>query len=129
MGWGWGATADCAYRDKTYRYQPPEDFTPLSSDDAARDSDPFSAANLKGKQLWFFTAPANAPLSKLPSFSAADVAKGNAVLETKGGRAYYLKADEDVLEAGAGVSIMAPDHKGVYRAGLRQLGRLLESGC
>jgi len=124
------AAADCAYRDKTYRYQPPEDFTPLSSDDAARDSNPFSAANLKGKQLWFFTAPATAPLSKLPSFSAADVAKGNAVLETKGGRGYCLKADEDVLEADAGVSIMAPDHKGVYRAGMEEaIETTLWMGC
>jgi len=122
---GGEAVANYACRDKTYSYQPPDDFAPLSSDDAARAADPFSAANLKGKQLWFFTAPANAPLSKLPSFSAADVTMGNVVLETKGGRSYCLKADRDILGAGTGVSLMAPDHKGVYRAGTRWSGWLL----
>jgi hypothetical protein len=83
-----------------------------------RDSNPFSAANLKGKELWFITAPANAPLTKLPAIAPIDVAEGNPVLETKTGRSYCLKEDVDALDGSAGVSILFPDSKGLYRAGI-----------
>ncbi|KAA8906537.1 DNA-directed RNA polymerase I subunit RPA34.5-domain-containing protein [Sphaerosporella brunnea] len=114
-------------RDVTYRYQPPQNFTALSAADSLRDSNPFSAANLKGKQLWFITAPANAPISRLPAFSPVDVAEGNPVMEIKG-RSFCLNEDTEALDGS--VKIMFPDSKGVYRAvgqSIEKAFRMVES--
>ena len=101
----------------TYIYHPPQDFSELAPSLAPK-SNPFSAANLKGKQLWFITAPADAPLPKLASVAAEDVTQGAAVMETKSGRKFSFKVDEDALEEATRVSVLAPDAKGVYREGI-----------
>jgi hypothetical protein len=109
----------------TYKYQPPDNFTPLSSDSLS-NSNPFSTVNLNGKELWFITTPVGAPLTKIRTINATDVKEGNPVLETKSGRGYCLKPDWDAEEEG--VVIMVPNSEGVYREGIRTSPRVLEDG-
>lgn len=44
----------------------------------------FSGSNLKGKQIWYFTAPAGVPISAIQSMSLQDAKDGNPVLNHKG---------------------------------------------
>lgn len=97
-------------------YEPPRDFTALPSGPLP-DSHPFSARNLQGKELWFFTAPIHAPVSKLRDISVQDILDGAPILETTSGRRYCLKADDDAGEEG--LAVMAPGSDGLYRAGTR----------
>ncbi|CCX09797.1 DNA-directed RNA polymerase I subunit RPA34.5-domain-containing protein [Pyronema domesticum] len=92
-----------------YKYKAPIGFDPLSKDKSLKTS-PFTAANLKGKEIWLISAPAGAPLTKLAKISAQDVAEGNPVLETKGGRSYLLKSEEEGAEV-----VMVPGADGFYR--------------
>ena len=43
----------------------------------------FEKSNLKGKQIWYFTAPASVPISSIESMSLLDVKAGEPVLKHK----------------------------------------------
>lgn len=75
-------------------FTPPESFAQLSAD-SLPDTNPFSAKNLAGKELWFITAPASAPMTKLASVNPVDLAEGKPVLSTKSGRNFAMKPDEE----------------------------------
>ncbi|KAF8250169.1 hypothetical protein K440DRAFT_659625 [Wilcoxina mikolae CBS 423.85] len=115
-----GGEGEKEARVTIYKYQPPENFTPLLSDSLS-NRNPFSAANLSGKELWLITAPVGAPLTKIHSINPTDIAEGNPVLETKSGRSYCLKPNGDVEEEGA--VIMVPNSEGVYRAAGKPIAR------
>lgn len=102
-------------------YRPPEDFTRISKKDVP-SSNPFSATNLEGKEIWYITAPANVSLSALASVNPVDVAEGNPVMEVDG-RSYCLRPDEDANTDESGVGLLVADSTGQYRAGMTSLLR------
>ncbi|KAI5817029.1 DNA-directed RNA polymerase I subunit RPA34.5-domain-containing protein [Pyronema omphalodes] len=92
-----------------YKFKAPIGFDPLSKDKSLK-TNPFTAANLKGKEIWLISAPAEAPLTKLAKIVAQDVAEGNPVMQTKGGRSYLLKNEEEGEKV-----VMVPGADGFYR--------------
>ena len=58
------------------------------------------------------------PLSKLSVIDTQDIAEGHPIMETKAGRSYCMKVDDELLEDSARATIMVPDSKGVYRSGM-----------
>lgn len=46
-------------------------------------------------------------------------------METKSGRGYCLKTDDESLDDSARATIMVPDSKGVYRAGMKPSAQVL----
>ncbi|KAI5806324.1 DNA-directed RNA polymerase I subunit RPA34.5-domain-containing protein [Geopyxis carbonaria] len=94
-------------------YKTPDTFHPPSRDSLLPPStNPFSAKNLAGKELWLFTAPAAMPLHKLPSLIPASLVSGAPVVETKAGRGFCLKEDQEAVGM---VDLLTPDGDGLYR--------------
>lgn len=101
----------------SYKYAPPPSFK-LVSASASGTANPFSAANLNGKELWFITAPLAAPLSKVDRISPADIAEGLPVLMTSSGRSYCLRSKDDEDEgAGEEVDLFVAQGGGYRLAG------------
>ncbi|KAL7269236.1 hypothetical protein RUND412_008110 [Rhizina undulata] len=111
-------------------YKPPPSFK-IIPPSSSITSNPFSAKNLEGKELWFITAPSAAPLSKIEEINPVDVEEGNPILEAKNGRRYCLQSkgkceDGDDEESTAGISIAVPDGKGGYRIVNKPISKALQ---
>lgn len=76
-----------------YSYAPPPQFSLVPPSTSTR-SNPFSAHNLAGKELWLISAPLAAPLSKLTVLNLADVAAGAPTLQTGSGKQYCLRTQD-----------------------------------
>lgn len=82
-----------APKSASYAYTPPPQFSLVPPSTDIR-SNPFSARNLAGKELWLIAAPLAAPLSKLGVLNLADVAAGAPMLQTGSGRQYCMRAQD-----------------------------------
>lgn len=82
-----------APKSASYTYTPPPQFSLVPPSTDIR-SNPFSARNLAGKELWLIAAPLAAPLSKMGVLNLADVAAGAPMLQTGSGRQYCMRAQD-----------------------------------
>ncbi|KAH0609443.1 uncharacterized protein H6S33_012929 [Morchella sextelata] len=103
----------------SYKYAPPPEFKLVPP---GGGSNPFSAANLNGKELWFITAPLAAPLSKVDRISPADIAEGLPVLMTGSGRSYCLRTKEEE-EGGGEVGLFVADGRGGYKLAGKKISK------
>jgi hypothetical protein len=65
-------------------YTPPSGFEAKSIDADTKSSKLFIESNIKGKQIWYITAPASVPLSAIEKISLRDIEKGKKVLSHNG---------------------------------------------
>ncbi|KAI5842468.1 DNA-directed RNA polymerase I subunit RPA34.5-domain-containing protein [Morchella snyderi] len=120
--------ASSAKRPKgSYKYAPPPEFKLVppggGGGGGGGGSNPFSAANLNGKELWLITAPLAAPLSKVDRISPADIAEGLPVLMTGSGRSYCLRTKEEGEEEGGEVGLFVPDGRGGYKLAGKKISK------
>lgn len=77
------------------QYVPPKDFIPTKTSRA--ESSPSTAVldNLKGKQIWHITAPANVSLKDLKQLTMEQAKKGQAVLKHKNASYGFTNVEEE----------------------------------
>lgn len=66
----------------------------------------FAKSNLKGKQIWYFTAPASVPISEIKTMSLQDAKDGNPILKHNEGNYAFL---QDSTEDKTYTKIMVPN--------------------
>lgn len=70
--------------EKPPPYTPPTGFEATSINGNPSASQLLNKSNLKGKQIWYFTAPASIPISEIEQMSMLDADTGEAILNHKG---------------------------------------------
>lgn len=66
-------------------YKPPPGFEITSIAEKSTASQMLKKSSLKGKQIWYFTAPSSIPISKIEQMSMVDADAGKAILNYEGG--------------------------------------------
>ncbi|PSS09061.1 hypothetical protein M430DRAFT_53620 [Amorphotheca resinae ATCC 22711] len=86
-------------------YSPPTGFKSASVNGTTKSSQLFKESNLQGKQIWYITAPASAPLSSIEELSLLDIKEHRKVLSHKGDNYGFF---EDESEATAITKVLVP---------------------
>lgn len=110
------AVSSAVNKPAVTRWKPPADYKKLGPSDMPEDN-PFSAANLRDKELWFIAAPAHVPISSLEKICGEDVNADKPILRHKG-RNYCLEMDD---EASTGLTILLPGSDALYRTGITHI--------
>jgi hypothetical protein len=96
-------------------YSPPTGFESASVKGTPKSSQLFKESNLQGKQIWYITAPASAPLSSIEELSLLDIKEHRKVLSHKGDDYGFI---EDESEATAITKVLVPSSSDDgYRSG------------
>lgn len=96
-------------------YSPPTGFKSASVNGTTKSSQLFKESNLQGKQIWYITAPASAPLSSIEELSLLDIKEHRKVLSHKGDNYGFF---EDESEATAITKVLVPSSSDDgYRSG------------
>lgn len=67
------------------QYKPPHGFEITSIGEKSTASQILKKSSLKGKQIWYFTAPSSIPVSKIEQMSMVDTDAGKVILNHEGG--------------------------------------------
>ncbi|KAF8866152.1 hypothetical protein BDZ45DRAFT_720299 [Acephala macrosclerotiorum] len=70
--------------EKPPPYKPPTGFEAASINENPSASQLLKKSSLKGKQIWYFTAPASIPISEIEQMSMLDADAGEAILNHEG---------------------------------------------
>lgn len=109
-------------------YKPPPGFEITSIADDSTGSKFLKKSSLKGKQIWYFTAPSSIPMSKIEQMSLADADAGKAILSYEGGNYGFVKDSTGDINY---TQIMVPSSSnGAYLTGeLAQRSQLFKHRC
>jgi hypothetical protein len=95
-------------------YKPPVGFEKEEVDNTPKVAQIFEKSSLKGKQIWYFTAPASLPISSIGQVLLRDVRSGKAIVSHKENEYGFIR---DSAEDKTFTKIMVPHGSDGYRIG------------
>ncbi|CZR57486.1 uncharacterized protein PAC_07375 [Phialocephala subalpina] len=109
--------------EKAAPYKPPTGFEATSINGNTTASELLKKSNLKGKQVWYFTAPASIHISDIEQMSMLDADNGEAILNHKGSDYGFVK---DTTGDKIYTKIMVPnDSDDAYLTASKPIDRIL----
>jgi hypothetical protein len=87
-------------------YTPPSGFEVASIDDAQRVSHLLKDSNLRGKEIWYITAPASVSLSSVEELSLLNIQERKEILSHNGDAYAFVP---DASEAKSYTKVMVPN--------------------
>ncbi|TVY57269.1 hypothetical protein LSUE1_G008278 [Lachnellula suecica] len=105
------------------QYQPPAGFESSSIQGTPQAAAAFKKSSLKGKEIWYFTAPASMPISSLKEMSLSAMKKGEKVCSYDNNDYGFI---QDTVEDKTYTKIMVPNSSDdVYRTISKPIDQML----